>query len=359
MTPSVYTRRYVGVLLYLLGMALNAGGCGGNEIAIRKMWSCPGSDSGQGRGGEDPVSVMSDVGVLTRTSQHDGNKEVATFRVRSLASGAIISQFVVDGPSVHVGIDSNGRYVATCRGLWDAQTGKKMAEFANPAGHNGMCLAVGLGGGTVLSAGDNGDVLLYKVGNQPTSNPVQPLLLGHTAAWPAQYVSFSPDGKRALAAGLGTQSWLIWETEKWGPPTCVLWKNPPESGSLDASWKGFFGISTLVDWDTGSTICRIKRPGHGRVMETHLLPDKQGILAYWQSDRIDSYRDHALYLFRLSGVLVATKPLSASVWPVAFSPEGQYMITRDLVPATASYPGLEVLDKDALGSIRCWRVEVK
>jgi len=329
-------------------------------MTLQQIWFCHAAESEQKWGAEAPVLILPDMGVLTETCHRNGNKELRIFRLRSLDSGAVISTFTQDGSVGHpIGSDSSSKYLATSTAVWNVLSGKRIAELTKPEDHVSESVAVSPEGRAVLSAGTSGEILIYKIGDPTSEQQVQPSVLGRVHAGSAHHVAFSPDGTRALAVDLHIQSWFVWDTSNLKLLSCIRMQETPTPAAIHAPWKGFFGQTALVDWDTGRTICEIKPPEPGRLTEARLLTDKKGILAYFQGDRTDFYRNHALCLYDMSGSRFTTRPLSSSLFPAAFSPDGEYMATLDLVPAPPPYPGLEALDKEAQGPIRCWRVQVK
>jgi hypothetical protein len=99
-------------------------------------------------------------------------------------------------------------------------------------------------------------------------------------------------------------------------------------------------------------------PKGGKLRESRAAQDGRYILSYYQADRLDSYRDHALWLLDFSGKYVTKRTLSDSIAPWCFSRDGQYMASVDLTKAAPPYPGLDVLDKEANGPIRLWRIVI-
>jgi len=362
MKTAISAPRHVGLLLCTLGTILGAYGCADQPISLREMWAR--SEVKQpGWRRESPEAVLPGTGLLTQARRVnekgfvDTDERMTTFRLRSMATGEILSEFTQSGPWKYLGFDSTGRYLATPVSLWDVAKGEKIADLAKPEEHFSEDLAVSPDGRAVLSAGNHRDILLYRIESGDRPLTVQPSVIGQVPGYKVKKPAFSPDGTRAVVPDLATSSWLLWDTKDWKLISRVKFQETPAPEAIDAPWVGFVTPSLLVDWDTGRLICRIKQPGPGFIRKVALLPDRSGILAYCKGDRIDFYRDHSLCLFDLSGRLVAKRPLSSWLYPLALSQDGQYMVTRNLIPVSPAW-FLPKMDRGATGPIRLWRINI-
>ena len=206
--------------------------------------------------------------------------------------------------------------------VWDVATGTILHRFE---GHASAAQTVALSpdGRVLLSGADDGEILVWDVATAAVVRRLQ----GHTAAVSALF--FQRDGRTALS-GSGDGLVLLWDV-----PTGTIVRRlrghadwvtgvalSPDgrtavSGSLD---------STLIVWEiaTGRMLRRLV--GDNGIMDVALSPDGRYVLSgSMQTQRGDGSVDFPMLLWdSTTGERVrAFSGHTASVWSVAFSPDGQ------------------------------------
>jgi eukaryotic-like serine/threonine-protein kinase len=250
-------------------------------------------------------------------------------RVWEAATGKLLAEF--EHPSTFiwsVAWSPDGQQIAAALGngtaqLWDAATGRALSVFKGHTHNRVDAIAFAPDGKTLATGSRDGTARLWEV-----ATGRELLVLKPNANW-VNTVAFSPHGRWLATGHGGTPAIKLWdlatgrELHAFDDSLDAVWAVAfSPDGQRLVSGQKYFGSAYLWDTRTGQLIA--KRAGHrGEVKAVAYAPNGT-LIATASADRTIKLWDAQTFEERAT-----LKGNTGSVWSVAFAPDSLHLISGD------------------------------